>query len=127
MRSNYVHDNDYFGIKLCVAHTSGLVNERLKFALYSKMAAVVDHKVDFSALWPIIPTRYLFGILLLGLSAGMLIIRRYHVSIAKQKMNATFPDYRPSIAPLEGFERQKNEPLQFRPFQGKGKYNLTMG
>lgn len=33
----------------------------------------------------------------------------------------------PVIKPLENFDWEKTEPLQFRPFQGKPKYNLTMG
>ncbi|KAJ5095417.1 hypothetical protein NUU61_004773 [Penicillium alfredii] len=33
----------------------------------------------------------------------------------------------PSITPLEGFDWETTEPLQFRPFRGKDKYNLTMG
>ncbi|KAJ5494183.1 hypothetical protein N7463_010270 [Penicillium fimorum] len=31
------------------------------------------------------------------------------------------------ITPLEGFNWEETEPLQFRPFKGKDKYNLTMG
>jgi hypothetical protein len=68
------------------------------------------------------------GILLLGLTAGMLVVRRYHISIAKKKTKSTLPDHKePMIIPLEEFDWEKTEPLQFRPFQGKDKYNLTMG
>lgn len=37
------------------------------------------------------------------------------------------PSKTPVIEPLENFDWEKVEPLQFRPFQGKPKYNLTMG
>lgn len=31
------------------------------------------------------------------------------------------------IKALEGFDWAKAQPLQFRPFQGKDRYNLSMG
>jgi hypothetical protein len=90
------------------------------------MAAV--YRINSSGLWPILATKYLLGILLLALSVGILIIRRYHVSIREQMRKAALSKHKQSTTtPLEGFEWENTEPLQFRPFQGKDKYNLTMG
>ncbi|KAJ5561757.1 hypothetical protein N7535_003782 [Penicillium sp. DV-2018c] len=77
--------------------------------------------------WPVFSIRYLFGILAVALGAGIWKIRQYHKARASRKVQASFSDNKlQPITPLEGFDWEKTEPIQFRPFKGKEKYNLTM-
>jgi hypothetical protein len=73
----------------------------------------------------------LFGVLLVGLCLWTWRWSRQRglfQSEASLKVPANESDGEaPIIAPLMGFNWETTEPLQFRPFRGKEKYNLTMG
>jgi hypothetical protein len=111
-----------FDIKLYVAHLS-LPSNGLLFRMYSPMADL--YHINLNWRWS---STYLLGLFLLVLSAGIYIIPRCPVYFAKRKTREGLSDHKhPTIIPLEGFNWENTEPLQFRPFQGKDKYNLTMG
>lgn len=73
----------------------------------------------------------LFGVLLVGLCLWTWRWSRQRglfQSEASLKVPANETDGKaPIIAPLMGFNWETTEPLQFRPFRGKEKFNLTMG
>ncbi|OQE31053.1 hypothetical protein PENFLA_c002G04490 [Penicillium flavigenum] len=89
------------------------------------MAGVL-HKLYIDASWPIF-SRLLLCILIVGLCVAIWRIRQPRKANAYVRKTATCSDNKKSpITPLEGFNWEETEPLQFRPFKGKDKYNLTM-
>lgn len=66
--------------------------------------------------------RSLVGVLVVGLCLWSYRWFRRPVAPAVSR-----DDKSPVITPLNEFDWRTTEPLQFRPFQGKEKYNLTMG
>ncbi|OQD89698.1 hypothetical protein PENANT_c002G06857 [Penicillium antarcticum] len=70
---------------------------------------------------------YLLCALIMGLCVAAWKARQYRYTCATVKTKPILSDKKePVIIPLEGFDWEKTEPLQFRPFQGKEKFNLTM-
>jgi hypothetical protein len=89
--------------------------------------AEVLQKLSIDASWPIF-SRLLLCILIVGLCVAIWMIRQPRKANAHVRKTTTCSDNKKSpITPLEGFNWEKTEPLQFRPFKGKDKYNLTMG
>lgn len=85
------------------------------------------YKLNIDAPWPIISQNLLY-VLIVGLCAAMWRVRQHRKANAYGKMKTTCSDNKTSpIIPLEGFNWEETEQLQFRPFKGKDKYNLTMG
>ena len=73
-------------------------------------------------------SRYLLCLLIVGLCAAIGRILQFRTATANGRTKTTYSDNQTfPIIPLEGFNWEKTEPLQFRPFKGKDKYNLTMG
>lgn len=89
--------------------------------------AEVLYKLKIDAPWPIISPNLLY-VLIVGLCAVIWRVRPYRKANAYGKTKTTCSDNKTSpIIPLDGFNWEKTEQLQFRPFKGKDKYNLTMG
>jgi hypothetical protein len=107
-----------------VAHQSIL---QLHLGLYG-MAAVLYNKLDLIGSWHTMPSiRYLVGALIMGLCVAAWRVRQYRYTCATVKTKPVLSDKKePVITPLGGFDWEKTEPLQFRPFKGKEKFNLTM-
>ncbi|CAI7669798.1 unnamed protein product [Penicillium viridicatum] len=88
--------------------------------------AEAPYKLNIDAPWPII-SRNLLCVLIVGFCAVMWRVRQYRKANAYGKTKPTCSDNKTSpIIPLEGFNWEETEQLQFRPFKGKDKYNLTM-
>ncbi|KAJ5588879.1 hypothetical protein N7537_011557 [Penicillium hordei] len=84
------------------------------------------YKLNIDAPWPIIPRNLLY-VLIVGLCAAMWRIRQYRKANSYGQTKTTYSDNKTSpIIPLEGFNWEETEQLQYRPFKGKDKYNLTM-
>ncbi|KAJ5135576.1 uncharacterized protein N7515_004854 [Penicillium bovifimosum] len=76
--------------------------------------------------WPLSSIRYLLCILAVGLGAGIWKLRQYQNARASRKTKSFSDNKIHPITPLEDFDWEKTEQIQFRPFKGKDKYNLTM-
>jgi hypothetical protein len=93
-----------------------------------EMAEILYTKLDLLGSWHTMPSiRYLVGALIMGLCVGAWRVRQYRYTCATVKTKPVLSDKKETvITPLEGFDWEKTEPLQFRPFKGKEKFNLTM-
>ncbi|KAI2680770.1 hypothetical protein CBS147317_718 [Penicillium roqueforti] len=88
------------------------------------MARILYKAIDTP--WPPFSI-YLFFALIVGTCAAVWRVRQSRKANAYGRTKTTFSDNKTSpIIPLEGFNWEETEPLQFRPFKGKDKYNLTM-
>ncbi|CAG8164800.1 unnamed protein product [Penicillium nalgiovense] len=87
------------------------------------MASVL-YELDVDASWPIF-SRHLLCVLIVGLCAAIWRVRQPRKGNAYGGKTTTDNKKYP-ITPLDGFNWKETEPLQFRPFRGKDKYNLTM-
>ncbi|KAJ6083163.1 hypothetical protein N7467_007298 [Penicillium canescens] len=92
------------------------------------MAEILYTKLDLVGSWHTMPSiRYLVGALIMGLCVAAWRVRQYRYTCATVKTKPVLSDKKETvITPLEGFDWEKTEPLQFRPFKGKEKFNLTM-
>lgn len=110
---------------LCWARIVNLNSSDLLY-IDLKMAEAL-YKLNINAPWPIISSNLLY-ILIVGLCAVMWRVRQYRKANAYGRTKTTCSDNKTSpIIPLEEFNWEETEQLQFRPFKGKDKYNLTMG
>jgi len=82
--------------------------------IYVQMNLITSHES--------LSLRSLIGVLVVGLCLWSYRWFRRHLTPAVSR-----DDKSPVITPLNNFDWKSTEPLQFRPFQGKEKYNLTMG
>ncbi|KAJ5158609.1 Protein of unknown function DUF3445 [Penicillium coprophilum] len=88
--------------------------------------AEASYKLDIGAPWPIF-SRHLLCAFIVGLCAVVWRVRQSRKANAYEKTKPTCSENEKStIKPLEGFNWEETEPLQFRPFKGKENYNLTM-
>lgn len=92
------------------------------------MAEVLYTKLDLVGSWHTMPSiRYLVGALIMGLCVAAWRVRQYRYTCATVTTKPVLSDKKETvITPLVGFDWEKTEPLQFRPFKGKDKFNLTM-
>ncbi|KAJ5749102.1 uncharacterized protein N7511_010798 [Penicillium nucicola] len=91
------------------------------------MAELLHNKMDLVGPWHTMPSiSYLLGALIMGLCLAAWRVRQYRYTCATMEEPALSEKKDPVITPLEGFNWENTEPLQFRPFKGKDKFNLTM-
>jgi hypothetical protein len=94
------------------------------------MAEILCNEMDIIEIWHTMPSAvYLVGVLITGLCFAAWRVRqyRYTCATATTKTKPVLSEKKePVITPLKGFEWESTEPLQFRPFKGKEKFNLTM-
>ncbi|OQE40890.1 hypothetical protein PENCOP_c005G08105 [Penicillium coprophilum] len=87
--------------------------------------AEASYKLDVGAPWPMF-SRHLLCAFIVGLCAVVWRVRQSRKANAYERKPTCSDNEKSTIKPLEGFNWEETEPLQFRPFKGKENYNLTM-